>query len=189
MPESSSGGFELLPLTDRLLFLIYPPEDVAARIDGFAREKFQQLGIRGKSVSKERLHITLHHLGDYASFPDEIRDQAIKVGAAAMSKSFQVTFNRLMTFTRHGNNPIVLTGGSTALRIFHQALGLDMRRTGLKRFAVSGFTPHITLRYSPNEAETQTVEDFTWTVREFHLVHSLLGQTQHRILQTWKLQD
>jgi 2'-5' RNA ligase len=35
----------------------------------------------------------------------------------------------------------------------------------------------------------QPVEPIRWVVREFVLVHSLLGQTRHEVLGRWALRD
>jgi len=35
--------------------------------------------------------------------------------------------------------------------------------------------------------DCQPVEPFEWTVREFVLIHSLLGRTEYRVLGRWPL--
>lgn len=50
------------------------------------------------------------------------------------------------------------------------------------------YTPHISLLYDDQCMAEQAVETIGWTVREFVLVHSLLGQGQHVPLAHWPLQ-
>jgi 2'-5' RNA ligase len=49
------------------------------------------------------------------------------------------------------------------------------------------FIPHVTLLYDEERVARHAVEPITWTVREFALVRSLLGRSEHRILQSWPL--
>jgi 2'-5' RNA ligase len=49
------------------------------------------------------------------------------------------------------------------------------------------FVPHVTLLYDARNVTVQPVDPLGWTVREFVLVHSLLGQTRYRVLGRWTL--
>jgi 2'-5' RNA ligase len=54
--------------------------------------------------------------------------------------------------------------------------------------AQASFTPHMTLAYDRHHIEKRLLEKkIRWTVREFFLVHSLLGKTQHEELGKWPL--
>lgn len=64
-----------------------------------------------------------------------------------------------------------------------------MTATGLGRWVERNFTPHVTLLYDDRSVAPQAIEPIAWTVREFVLVHSLLGRTEHRILGRWSLND
>jgi 2'-5' RNA ligase len=61
-----------------------------------------------------------------------------------------------------------------------------MARRGLRRRARS-FTPHMTLLYDARSVEARAIEPVAWTVREFVLVHSRWGRTQHILLGHWPL--
>ncbi|MGH8283840.1 MAG: 2'-5' RNA ligase family protein [Gammaproteobacteria bacterium] len=63
-----------------------------------------------------------------------------------------------------------------------------MAISGLARLVKREFTPHVTLLYGNNVMKPQSIEPIGWTVREFVLVHSLLGRTEHRVLERWPLQ-
>jgi 2'-5' RNA ligase len=66
-----------------------------------------------------------------------------------------------------------------------------MERSGgrLARWAKGVFTPHVTLLYDGMSVAEQPVDPISWTVGEFVLVHSLLGQTRHIILDRWPLRS
>ena len=49
------------------------------------------------------------------------------------------------------------------------------------------FKPHLTLIYDDCEAN-RNIDSIEWTVREFVLVHSLVGKTQYRLLKRFPLQ-
>jgi RNA 2',3'-cyclic 3'-phosphodiesterase len=92
----------------------------------------------------------------------------------------------MLTFSgRSGELPLVLLGdeGVAALAAFQQALGLAMMKAGLGRSVKWNFTPHMTLMYVNRTVKAQRVHSIRWTAREFTLVHSGYGQTQHNLLQ------
>jgi 2'-5' RNA ligase len=49
------------------------------------------------------------------------------------------------------------------------------------------FSPHVTLVYRDGEPVTRLVEGFAWSAREFVLIESLVGLTQHHLLGRWTL--
>lgn len=178
------------PLTDRLFFAIFPDSDTAARIVQFAWRLRDDHKLKGRLLAAERLHITLHHLGDHAGLPSDIVTAAREVGEAVAAQPFDLTFDRIGSFRgKPGNRPLVLRGsdGVTALVAFQRKLGLAMAKGTLGRWAEWQFTPHMTLLYDERAVDEQSVEPIGWTAREFVLVHSLLGETRHVPLARWPL--
>lgn len=189
MPEQLSfAGFDAAPQpTDRLFFAIYPDPETAARIAGLAGRLRDEHGMKGRPLAAERLHVTLHHLGDYVGAPRGVVDVAIEAAAAVAKPAFDIVFDRAASF--HGrprNRPFVLRGGDGVMA-FQQALGVAMMKAGLGRWAEQHFTPHVTLLYDDLCIAEQAIEPVGWTAREFVLVHSLLGRTQHIPLARWPL--
>ena len=87
------------------------------------------------------------------------------------------------------SDALVLRGtGMTALSELHSKLGDALKKVGLGRWVKSSFTPHVTLMRGSGYVETQMVKTFRWTVREFVLVNSLVGQGTYVPLATWQLQ-
>jgi 2'-5' RNA ligase len=178
--------------TDRLLFLIYPDSDTAERIAARTSELSRTNRLRGRPVAPERLHITLHHLGEHVGVPRDMIALAHEAAASLTFRPFDVMFDRVASFGgKPGNLPFVLRGGDglAALPLFHQALGAAMGKTGnrLGKRAEPNFTPHVTLLYDGQSVAEQAIEPIGWTVREFVLVHSLIGQTKHIVLGRWPL--
>jgi 2'-5' RNA ligase len=49
------------------------------------------------------------------------------------------------------------------------------------------YTPHVTLAYGMPWIAARPVDAVSWNVREFVLMHSLLGRTRHIALARWPL--
>jgi 2'-5' RNA ligase len=179
--------------TDRLLFLIYPDSETAAHIAARTPKLSQKHSLRGRPVAPDRLHITLHHLGEHVGVPRDMVTLAHEAAASLSFRPFDVMFDRVVSFGgKPGNLPFVLRGeGLAGLTLFQQALGAAMRKTGsrLGKWAEPNFTPHVTLLYDGQSVAEQATEPIGWTVREFVLVHSLIGQTRHVVLGRWPLKD
>jgi RNA 2',3'-cyclic 3'-phosphodiesterase len=147
--------------------------------------------LKANPLGAERFHITLHYLGEYAGLPQGIVAEAIRVAATIAMPQFEVTFDRALSFHgRPGNRPFVLRGcdGLITLEAFHGVLGAALHKAGLTGGgAKSRYTPHVTLLYDDSLTLERAVETVTWTVREFVLVHSLVGRTVHVPLARWPL--
>ena len=183
-------GFDAEPkLQDRLFFALFPDLDTAAQIGQLAKDLRKEHGLTEKPIEEKRLHVPLHHLGDHAELPNDIVASATKAGASVLPRQFDVSFDRVMSFGKKRNNPLVLRGadGLDALMVFQKALGVAMMKVGLAQYAETHFTPHVTLLYGHTALPEQVVENITWTVREFVLVHSLLGRHMHVPLARWPL--
>jgi 2'-5' RNA ligase len=183
--------------TDRLFFALFPSEEAIPQIVKISQQLRNQHALTGKSLSNNRLHVTLHHVGDYAGgLPTGLVEAAQAVAATIDMPAFDVTFDRAMSFAgRPRNRPFVLRGnerydgGLAALMAFQKAFYLAMCRAGLQGpRANAKFAPHVTLMYDPVGVAEQAVEPIRWTAYDFVLVHSLLRQTQHLHLGRWPIQ-
>jgi 2'-5' RNA ligase len=184
-------GFEpVAPSTDRLLFLIYP--DTVARwpISRLARHCRDELNLHGRPLETDIFHATLVHLGDFPGLPHDIVARAVQAAAKVQMAPFEVSFDRVKSFSRRpGKRPLVLHSGEDAvpLMTFQQALVDALIGVKLARSGASKFRPHVTLLYDRKEVDDHVVDTVGWTVREFVLVHSLLGQARHDVLARWPL--
>jgi len=187
MPEQPSlPGFDGAEPTDRLFFALYPDLDAAMRIGDLARRRRAFYGMTGTPVLAEHLHVTLHHLGNFVGLPRGIVSSAREAGAAVSATPFGVVFDRVESFL-HGPFVMRAGAGEADLTAFHRRLGEAMKMAGLAHKVKSGFTPHVTLLRDRVLVDAQAVDPIGWTVREFALVHSLLGQTRHIVLARWPL--
>lgn len=189
MQQSSLGGFAAAHPTDRLFFAVMPPPEMAARIAALAGSLRESLSLKGRPRPTTHLHVTLHHLGDFAGLPQQrVEDARAAAGGVAMD-AFEARFDRVGSFAgRPGKHPFVLLGASDTpgLAALHAGLGRRLAAAGLGR-RERAFVPHVTLLYDARNVGVQAVDPLGWTVREFVLVHSLLGRTEYRVLGSWTL--
>jgi 2'-5' RNA ligase len=184
-------GFDPAP-TDRLFFAICPDAHAAARITAAAQKLCGEAALSAKPFAPKRFHISLHHLGDYVGVPNDVIAKACEAASSLSESGFDVRFDRAGSFMGGRRKlPLVLRGGNAIIPViaFQHALGEAMKRCGLGRWVASRYTPHVTLLYDQRYVEAREVEPIEWTVREFVLIHSMLGKTKHTHLARWPLRD
>ena len=195
-PSDLFGAIEPTKPTDRLFFALFPSDEAIPQIVKTSQQLRDEYGLTGKSLSNDRLHVTLHHVGDYAGgLPNGLVEAAQDVASTIAMPAFDVTFDRAMSFLgRPKNKPFVLRGNEqadgclSALMAFQKAFYLAMCRAGLQGSRANAkFAPHVTLMYDSQGVPEQAVEPIRWTAHDFVLVHSLLGQTKHIHLGRWPL--
>ena len=176
-------GFAAKPRpTDGFFFAIFPDDAAAARIEQLAHRLRGDHGLTGKPLAMARFHVSLHGFGEYVGLPQVVVAAANRIAASVTAPAFAVTFDRAMSFRgRPANRPLVLYGGDgvAALMAFQQTLDAAMMRAGLGGRAQRRSAPHVTLLYDDRTVPEQAVETISWTVREFLLVHSLLGRSKY----------
>ncbi|WP_245304481.1 2'-5' RNA ligase family protein [Rhizobium sp. WYCCWR10014] len=132
--------------------------------------------------------MTITCVGKYDQLPEEIVFAARQAGAMAESAPIAIDFDHIMSF-RHSEALVLYgEGGLKALTRLHVQLGLGMHNLGLPHNIKRDFTPHMTLLYDrkivPSTALNKSV---SWTASEFLLIESLIGETEHRIIDRWPL--
>lgn len=179
---AAGAGLPQHQLTDRLFFAVFPDDGAAGEIARLARELRLQHGLKGKPLAPERLHVSLHHVGDYHDLPQDIVAAARDIASTISIPRFTVAFNGAASFRgRPDNQPFVLRGddGVVGLTMLQEALGSAMERAGLGLRA-RHYAPHLTLLYGDRFVADRAVAPVvSWTVHEFVLVHSLLGRSRY----------
>lgn len=177
------------PVRDRIFFALFPDPGIAARAADIGGKVCRQTGLRGKPFGASRLHVSLHWLGDHAGVPPDLVARAREAASSVRLAPFEAVLDRLGSFKgRPGHHPLVLTGGeaSAPLAGLHGALGAALARHGAASLS-RGFNPHVTLLYGERCLETGGIEALRWTVREFWLLHSLLGAGRYARLGRYEL--
>ena len=180
-------GMSAPRLTDGLFFALFPDAAAAARIGGLTRRLRDAHALSAAPHAADRLHVSLHGIGEYPAFPKEIAAGAIAAAASVALPPFEIAFDRALSFSgKPGRLPLVLRShdGFAGVMALQQALGAALAKAGL---AARPSTPHLTLLYDVRRVEEQPIDPVGWTVRDFVLVHSLLGQTRYIPLGKWPL--
>jgi RNA 2',3'-cyclic 3'-phosphodiesterase len=148
--------------------------------------------MEGTPVNLDRLHLSLHHLGDHKRLKPKLLYAARRAAEAVLIRQFEVTFSIIRSFEvtppaggRPHRHPLILLCQGEALPELHRILGAGMKKNGLR--GAKHFTPHITLAYSPKLVLEQAIEPVRFFVRELVLIHSKLGLSQYHIVGRWPL--
>lgn len=175
---------------ETLFFALVPPPGVAQRMRQLASGLQQRHGLAGRLQDADRLHLSLHGLGEYAGLPPGLQDRAGEAAALVRSPPFDLTLDTTLSFARtQGSRALVLSTQSPppAFAGLHSALALALARCGLGRHAARAIVPHVTLLYDHRMLPQEAAPPLTWTVEHFVLVHSLPGQHRHTHLGRWPL--
>lgn len=182
--------------TDRLFFAVLPDTAAAERITQLARHLRGEHGLQGRPLEVERLHLSLQGLGDHVGMPSQLVECASQAAAKVALPSFSASFDRVLSFAgkshRPGSRALVMTSseGLAGLQMLYKTLTVALQTAGALRRAAASFTPHVTLLYDRQRVAERTIEPVGWTVREFVLVHSLVGQNRpYTLLGRWPLRD
>jgi len=171
-----------------LFFALLPPDAVSPAIDRLGGTLQQAHRLPGYRIAKERLHNTLAAVHSPASLTENIQ-RAKRLGARIRYPSFPVRFEWIGSFKAGRERyPLVLRGedGLKPLIGFQQEVAAQMAHAG---FAVTrNYTPHITLLWTDRCVEEYPIAPIGWTVRDFVLVMSLVGQARHVHIDRWRLQ-
>lgn len=176
--------------TDRLFFALLPDQAAIDRVVALTRQLRDEQGLAARPIPAERLHVTLHHLGDYIGLPDPIVAAASRAAAGLGLPAFKVTFDQVATFSgKPGRWPLVLKGGEgvQAVTAFQAALELALRKAGLAKATRARYTPHLTLLYAERRVDERPIAPITWPAHEFVLVRSLMGRAQYTVIGRWPL--
>lgn len=188
--QDAAAGPDSRAHTDRLYFCLFPPaaacEAITVESDGLRVEH----SLTGRSIEPGHLHLTLHHLGDHVDAREDIVQAASGAASRIVLAPFELSLLSASSFAgREGNLPCVLLGPEERqpVHALWRELSNQLMAAGLGRYLKREFVPHVTLLYDKCALPTQAIDPIHWTVRDFSLVRSLLGQGRHQVLGTWQL--
>jgi 2'-5' RNA ligase len=171
-----------------LFFAVLPPDTSAPAIAALGANLQRAHRLPGKRIDEDRLHATMAAVHDPLCPLASAIARAKWVGANIRHSPFPVCFEWSESFRHSGlHHPLVLRGdeGVRALSGFQRELCGQMRHAG---FAVMrSFTPHVTLLWAPRCLEAYPIAPIHWTVRDFALVLSVVGESRHIRLGRWQL--
>ena len=173
-------------IPDNLFFAIQPDEDTATCIFNSGSTLRALHRLRGRLIAPERLHITLHFLGD---FDAAVAGRAMEAVRSMRAEPIDIILDRAKSFSnRRQMRPFVLVSAAPSheLRSFQKKLAAALLKAGLRN-EVRSFKPHLTLLYDEQVVKERPVTPIRWTVHEFVLVHSFVGRSRYETLGRWPL--
>ncbi len=188
--ESLDGFDQPAAPTDRLFFALMPNDAAAAQAQALALDCSQAQAVKLKANARERFHITLFHVGDYAGLPTHVLERACQAAGQVLAAPFEVRLDRLSSFKGGPRRiPLVLMSDTPRNLIdFHELLQAQLHKAGLAEPGPKrAFRPHLTLLYGQHAVPSQQIEPLSWTAREFVLIRSLIGQGRYIVLNRWPL--
>ncbi|HEX7815655.1 2'-5' RNA ligase family protein [Dyella sp.] len=183
------GGSGGEPAQIHRLFFALVPDDVLRQ--RFARAADVLRGdqtIRARWVVPARYHATLHFLGDFPQWRQDVADAAKAAADKVGPRSFDWTLDYLAGF-RGRQPPCVLRGTEVPVDLVR--LWQDLREALIRAGAGShigggNFTPHVTLGYSHGTVpDIAQIEPILWRVKGYALIHSIVGEHEYRVLGRW----
>jgi 2'-5' RNA ligase len=177
---------------ERLFFGLLPDAVTAGRLRRFREQFVCDRRLDGTWIEAERLHVSLHHVGDFRRLRDKVIYAAQQAGNAVAVPAFEMTFRFIGSFEgrpsmegRTRRRPLVLLGEGESLADLHKGLGTAMVKGGLR--ANPYFAPHMTLFYGIEPVPIQAIRPIRAVVDAFVLIHSELGHARHNIVARWPL--
>lgn len=171
----------------RLFFALLPDADARERMARVAA------GLRSthaaRWVDPSRYHVTLHFLGDHAALRTDLVDGAMAAAARVRCPGFDCVLDRVGSF--HGASPPCVLHAAqpqAALQGLWEGMRLALAGAGQGARLGRGFVAHATLGYGRGAMlSPRAIQPIAWSVREFVLIHRVVGHPGWHVLGTWEL--
>lgn len=142
---------------------------------------------RGKSVWPDRLHLTLLPVGNPHWDLEKVVRHASIAAARVRARPFEIALDITESFSVRDRSPFVLGSGDglnkfTALQ---KHLAYELACEGFE--GARGSAPHLTLMWADCGVDEYPIAPIRWTVRDFVLVRSYVGQSRHEYAGRWPL--
>jgi RNA 2',3'-cyclic 3'-phosphodiesterase len=186
------------PPRHRFFFGILLPPSVGSHVADIAQSVRSEYELFGRPLDRQRLHITLQWLGDYAVFPPGLFAFAHTIMDDLHFSPFAANFDLISSLRGRSREPrrcaIALrdSHGGCDFQQLKRTLVNRIEQALLKRMParMRSFTPHITLLYDEQDVAAEPVTPVRWPVTEIALVHSHInrGRLQpYSSLGRWRL--
>jgi RNA 2',3'-cyclic 3'-phosphodiesterase len=190
----SQMGFEGLGAdageVHRLFFALWPDDSARDGIEAAAGELRRTHAPRGRWIGRHRYHLTLQFLGDAPMLREDVANAAMRAAESVRAHAFDLVLDVAGSF-RNRSIPWWVGCDRTppALQQLFDTLGAALLRNGVRIESGKGLVPHVTvLRDAETALPTTLIAPVRWPVREFVLVHSVLGRkSAYHLLGRWPL--
>lgn len=168
----------------RLFFALWPDDALRDAMRATV-ERAAVFDGRGRRVAPEKYHLTLHFVGGWAAFPEDVAAAARRAGAAVEAGAFHLVVDHAGGFARSRVGWLAPSGNS-GLDALWSSLGHALDAEGVEHRVAEIFSPHLTvLRDVRGRLAETPVDPLSWPVEDFVLVHSLAGR--YDVIDRWPL--
>jgi len=184
-----SLGFAEQRPPESLFFALLPPPAIAAPARALADTLLAGQARRGRPLAEERLHVTLHFLGEFPGLPPRLLEEARAAAADVAMAPFELCLDQVRSFAgQRDRQPCVLGGtgeGVAGAHALYESLAAVLAKHRLRTLGPR-FVPHMTLFYGP-AVTAAAVPALRWQVDEFVLLRSFVGQGRYQEEGRWRL--
>ena len=174
----------------RLFFALWPDDAVRDRVAAAASALRESHAPRGRWINPHRYHLTLQFLGDSDRVREDVATAAMRAAASVQVPPFDLVLDIAGSF-RNRSVPWWLgcAAAPPALQTLWTSLGAALLRAGVRVESGKALVPHVTVLRDAHPMLPQTpIAPVPWPVRDFVLVHSVLGrQSAYHLLGRWPL--
>ncbi|MBB3592851.1 2'-5' RNA ligase [Rhizobium sp. BK529] len=140
---------------------------------------------------RELLHITLNGVGAYRKLPQDIVFGAEQIAATVCARPFDLVLDEVMSFRHQGKSQafvICSRQENEELTDLRRQIQEGLYQAGLPYNLGGHLTPHMTLLYDRKTILPEKLSrPVQWNIREFLLIHSIYGKSEHNVLGRWPL--
>lgn len=160
-------------MNHRLFFALWPDEAVRGCIDATAAGIERAHAPGGRRLRRDRLHLTVQFLGDFALLPDELVEAARNAAARITCEAFVLTLDHAGSFRGSRVWWLGCRECPSGLQALWDALGQALADVDIAVEAHPRFTPHVTIQRNVRKPlAPTTVTPIEWPVSEFVLIDS-----------------
>jgi RNA 2',3'-cyclic 3'-phosphodiesterase len=170
-----------------LFFALLPEAEIVPPISQLGETVCGAHRFRGKPVWPDRLHLTLLPVGNPHWDLEKLVRRASIAAARVRAAPFEIALDITESFSVRDRYPFVLGSGEglqkfTALQ---KHLAYELACEGFE--GARGSAPHMTLMWADHGVDEYPIAPIRWTVRDFVLVRSYVGQSRHEYAGRWPL--
>lgn len=160
-------------MNHRLFFALWPDDEVRRRIDGAAAAIENAHAPGGRRLRRDRLHLTLQFIGDFAPLPDDLVEAARDAASRIECDAFALTLDQAGSFRGSRVWWFGCRECPAQLQALWDALGRALGDAGVPIKAHPQFTPHVTIQRNVRKPlQPVAIDPVEWPVSEFVLIDS-----------------
>ena len=174
----------------RLFLALWPDDAVRDGIAAAATALREVHAPRGRWIDPRRYHLTVQFLGDSHRLREDVAAASMGAAASVRARPFELVLDTVGSF-RNRSVPWWLGCATTPpqLQALWTMLGTALAHAGVRVESDRALVPHVTVLRDARVALPQaSIAPVIWPVRDFVLVHSVLGRrSAYHLLGRWPL--